>query len=68
MLIDQLLAAYTPDTEIVVAYWDKDTVASYADRDDLTEDEWLKVVDTYEDGEWGWQSWAAETFTDILEN
>jgi hypothetical protein len=66
-LIDQLLADYSPDTELAVAYWDKETVASYAGRENLTEDEWLKVVDTYEDGEWGWQGWAADTFSDIID-
>ena len=69
-LIEQL-QAYTPDTELIVAYWDKETVESYAsgwgeqDRFMLTDDQWFDVVDKYDDGEWHWQSSAAEDFVDI---
>jgi len=69
-LIEQL-QAYTPDTELIVAYWDKETVEGYAsgwgeqDRFMLTDDQWFDVVDKYDDGEWHWQSSAAEDFVDI---
>jgi hypothetical protein len=69
-LIEQL-QAYTPDTELIVAYWDKETVEGYAsgwgeqDRFVLTDDQWFDVVDKYDDGEWHWQSSAAEDFVDI---
>jgi hypothetical protein len=69
-LIEQL-QAYTPDTELIVAYWDKETVEGYGtgwgDKPDmvLTDDQWLAVVDKYDDGEWHWQSSAAQDFTDM---
>ena len=69
-LIEQL-QAYTPDTELIVAYWDKETVEGYAsgwgeqDRFVLTDDQWLDVVDKYDDGEWHCQSSAAQDFTDM---
>jgi hypothetical protein len=69
-LITQL-TAYEPDTELVVAYWDKDTVEGYAsgwgekDRFVLTDDQWLDVVGKYEDGEWNFQSYASELFVDL---
>jgi hypothetical protein len=31
----------------------------------LTDDQWFDVVDKYDDGEWHWQSSAAEDFVDI---
>jgi hypothetical protein len=69
-LIEQL-QEYSPDTELIVAYWDKETVEGYAsgwgeqDRFVLTDDQWLDVVDKYDDGEWYWQSSAAQDFTDM---
>ena len=71
-LIEQL-QAYTPDTELIVAYWDKETVEGYAsgwgekDRFVLSETQWSLVVDRYEDGEWHFQSSAAEDFVEIAE-
>ena len=69
-LIEQL-QEYSPDTELIVAYWDKETVEGYAsgwgeqDRFVLTDDQWLDVVEKYDDGEWHWQSSAAEDFADM---
>jgi hypothetical protein len=69
-LIEQL-QEYSPDTELIVAYWDKETVEGYAsgwgeqDRLVLTDDQWLDVVEKYDDGEWHWQSSAAEDFADM---
>ena len=71
-LIEQL-QAYTPDTELIVAYWDKETVEGYAsgwgeqDRFVLSETQWSMVVETYDDGEWHFQSSAAEDFVEIAQ-
>jgi len=70
-LIAQLGAAYGLEEELAVAYWDRETVDIYADVDGgetvpLTEAEWSEVVRRYEDGEWAWQSWGADTFTDLV--
>lgn len=63
-LIEQL-KTYEPETELIVAYWDKEHIEG--DRDPkLTEDQWLDVVSKYENGEWYWQSMASEDFDDIV--
>lgn len=54
------------EQEVIVAYWTKDTVEEYG-APKLTNDQWSEVVDTYEDGEWHWQSSAAEDFVEIAE-
>mgnify|MGYP000867861803 CR=1 FL=1 len=70
-LIEQL-QTYAPDTELIVAYWDKETVEGYGtgcqDKPDtvLTDDQWLDVVEKYDDGEWHWQSSAAQDFADMV--
>jgi hypothetical protein len=65
-LIDQLLATYSPDTELAVAYWDKEIVNSYAGYEQpMSNEAWLDIVENYENNEWGWQSIAADTFADI---
>ena len=64
-LIEQL-SAYDKETELVVAYWDKETVEGYGSPE-LSETQWSLVVEDYEDGEWGWQSMAAETLVEIAE-
>jgi hypothetical protein len=68
-LIAALEAAYEPDEELAVAFWDKETVESYADLEEdekLTPAEWETVVAQYENGEWGWQGWAADTFVELV--
>lgn len=60
-LIKQL-EAYSPDTELIVVYWDKDIV-----DDQMTDDQWSEVVEKYEGGEFGWQSHAAESFDALAE-
>jgi hypothetical protein len=68
-LIEALEAAYEPDEEIAVAYWDKETVESYADLEEgeeLTPAEWEAVVQQYENREWGWQGWAADSFIELV--
>ena len=69
-LITQL-ETYDGDTELIVAYWDKETVEGYGSgwtkKVDLslTDEQWFDVVAKYEDGEWSWQSSAADDFLDI---
>ena len=69
-LIEQL-KAYDGEQELLVAYWDKETVEGYgsgwtkeADLS-LTDEQWFDVVANYEDGEWSWQSSAADDFLDL---
>jgi hypothetical protein len=69
-LIEQL-QRYEPDTDLLVAYWDKDCIEGYisgwgeADRLLLTNEQFEEVCDRYEDGEWHFQSSAADDFADI---
>jgi hypothetical protein len=64
-LIEQL-KQYESDDELIVAYWDKETVEWYSDVE-ITKDEWSCVVEMYEDREWYWQSMAASDFTEWAE-
>jgi hypothetical protein len=64
-LLEQL-KAYDGEDELIVAYWDKNIINLYG-APDLTDEEWGHVVWRYEDGEWGWQSHAAETFVEIAQ-
>jgi len=63
-LIEQL-KDYTPETELIVAFWDKETIEGYGNPK-LTEDQWSQVVSTYENGEWYWQGSASEDFEEIV--
>ena len=69
-LIEQL-QAYDGKQELIVAYWDKETVEGYGSgwggKKDLTltDDQWEEVVESYENGEWHWQGSAAEDFVEI---
>ena len=58
------LEAYDGEDELIVAYWDKNIITMYG-APDLTDEEWEKVVDTYENGEWYFQSLAAQDFVEI---
>jgi formylmethanofuran dehydrogenase subunit E-like metal-binding protein len=70
-LIEQL-TAYTPDTELLVAYWDKATIEDYAydhltdELTELTDTQWEEVVSKYQDGEWNFQSYATDLFVDLV--
>ena len=64
--IKQMLDIYEPDTELIVAWWDKETIEDYGSPK-MTDDQWSEVVDKYEDGEWGWQSGAVDNFVEIVE-
>ena len=69
-LIEQL-KEYDGEQELIVAYWDKETVEGYGsgwtkEVDlSLTDEQWFDVVARYEDGEWSWQSSAAVDFLDL---
>jgi hypothetical protein len=65
-LVSQLQLNYLPDDEIIVAYWDKETIENYGSPE-LSKTQWSLVVDDYESGEWGWQNTAAEEFVEIAE-
>lgn len=58
------LEAYDGEDELIVAYWDKNIITMYG-APDLTDSEWREVVSTYENGEWHFQSSAAEDFVEI---
>jgi hypothetical protein len=70
-LVSQLQLGYLPDDEVIVAYWDKETIERYGSgwggKTDLklTDDQWGEVVNSYENGEWHWQGSAAEDFVEI---
>lgn len=63
-LLEQL-KEYDGETDLIVAYWDKETVEGYTDGLEMTTAEWEVVVDRYEDGEFYWQSCAADDFVGI---
>ena len=68
MLVKELIAQlqeYKPDDELIVAYWDKQTVEDYDEDLSLTDTQWSEVVSRYENGEWHWQSSAGEDFVEI---
>lgn len=65
-MIKKMLDIYEPDTDLIVAWWDKETVESYG-APTMTDDQWSVVVDEYEEGEWVFQSLAAEDFVEIAE-
>jgi hypothetical protein len=64
-LIEQL-SAYDKETELVVAYWDKEIVEGFSMLS-LSETQWSLVVEDSESGEWNWQSSAGETLIEIAE-
>ena len=64
-LIEQL-QAYDGEDELIVCYWDKATVQGYGSPE-VTDEEWGYVVERYEDGEWHFQSSAAEDFVEMVQ-
>jgi hypothetical protein len=63
-LVNQLQMGYLPDDEVIVAYWDKETVENYG-APKMTNDAWSEVITRYENGEWHFQSSAAADFVEI---
>jgi hypothetical protein len=64
-LIEQL-SAYDKETELIVAYWDKEIVEGFSMLS-LSGTQWSFVVADSESGEWNWQSSAGETLIEIAE-
>lgn len=70
-LIEQL-KAYDGEQELLVAYWDKETIEDYAydhltdELTELTDEQWKQVVSKYQDGEWNFQSYATDLFVDLV--
>lgn len=56
-----------PELELFVEYWDKETVQAYGTSREMTDDEWSEVVDKMEDGEFAFQSYAADQLVDTAE-
>lgn len=70
-LVEQL-KSYDGEQELIVAYWDKETVERYGSgwgdtsKDlSLTDEDWSLVVERYENGEWHWQGSAGDDFVEI---
>jgi hypothetical protein len=66
-LVDRLQLNYLPDDELIVDYWDKATIESYNPGMELTDEQFQVVASRYEDGEYFWQSQAADTFVELAE-
>ena len=71
-LLEQL-KSYDGGDELIVAYWDKKIIESYGsgwgEKPDLTltDEQWSEVIENYENGEWYFQSSAAEDFVEIAQ-
>jgi hypothetical protein len=71
-LIEQL-ESYDGEDELIVAYWDKKIIELYGsglgEKPDLTltDEQWSEVIESYENGEWYFQSSAAEDFVEIAQ-
>ena len=67
-LIEQLQQYYTPETELYVEYWDKETVGQFMfdgeNSPTLTDDEWAEVVEAMENSERLDQSMVADSLVD----
>lgn len=66
-LIERLQSFYKPDDELFVEYWDKETVESYGTSREMTEDEWVSAVEEMENGEFAYQSYAADLLVEKAE-
>ena len=67
MLVKDLrkqLEDYSEDTELIVMYWDKEFWS--VEDSPVPQPVWEAVVNTYEEGEWGFQSDASDTITEII--
>lgn len=70
MKVSQLikqLEQYEPDDDLIVAYWDRETIEDY-DYLKISKEDWSYVVEKYEDGEWFWQGAASDQFLDLVED
>jgi hypothetical protein len=63
--LKEQLNEYSDDTELIVLYWDARFWSDLLDIP-ITPETWSAVVDTYEGGEWEFQSDASETIESII--
>ena len=63
--LKERLNEYSDDTELIVLYWEARFWSDLLDIP-ITPDTWGTVVDTYENGEWAFQSDASETIESIV--
>lgn len=66
-LIERLQSYYKPDDELFVEYWDKETVEAYGTSRKMDDDEWTSAVEVMENGEFAYQSHAAELLVEKAE-
>ena len=67
-LIETLQNNYEPDTELVVAYWDRELVESFLGGKTLSETNWRKFVNSYDEENYSWaDSWADQTADNFVE-
>ena len=64
-LLEQL-KHYDGEQELIVEYWDKETVEGYGSPE-MSAEQWSKVVTDYDNGEWLSQSYAAEVLVKLAE-
>ena len=63
--LKEQLEGYSDDTELIVLYWDSRYWSDILDVP-ISPDEWGSIVNTYEGGEWDFQSDASETIESII--
>jgi len=63
--LKEQLNEYSDDTELIVLYWDARFWSDLLDMP-ISSEKWGTVVDTYEGGEWEFQSDASETIESII--
>lgn len=67
-LIEDLQNRYNPEAELIVAYWDRETVEGFlGEGGTLSEETWNSFVGSYDEDNYSWSSSAAESFVEVLE-
>jgi hypothetical protein len=67
-LVERLTANYAPDDEIIVAWWDQETVGAVAMiHDPLTDDEWARIVAHHEGTQFAWENHAADALIELVD-
>ena len=61
------LEAYNPDEELVVAYWDKESIEQILDQG-IADSKWVDVVDEHEGRAHYWVSLAYDSIVEIIMN
>lgn len=57
---------YSPEDELIIAYWDKDTTERLSRP--MTNDQWSELVDNFESGEEGIGEQFANDINWVIEN